>query len=243
MKFIIHGALGRMGQAVEKFLVEENQEFIKVDINYQEGQGYRAISEVKEKVDCIIDFSFHTVTESLLEYAVKTNTPIIVATTGHTEEEKAKIYTASNKVAVFYSGNMSVGIALMSDLVKKVVKAMPKAEVEIIETHHDKKIDAPSGTALMLFNAVKEEREQAFSVVGRNGHSLRQENEVGISSIRLCNVVGIHEVIISNGVETITLKHEAHDRALFASGAVKAAMYLAGKSAGLYDMKKLLRDN
>ena len=120
------------------------------------------------------------------------------------------------------------------------VKVMKDAEVEIIETHHDKKLDAPSGTALMLFNAVKEEREKAFKVEGRSGHCLRQENEVGISSIRLCNVVGIHEVIVSNGVETITLKHEAHDRALFANGAVKAALYLAGKGAGLYDMKKML---
>ena len=240
MKFIIHGALGRMGQAVEKSLIQENQEYIKVDINYAPGEGYRSIAEVKEKADCIIDFSFHTVTESLLEYAVKTNTPIVVATTGHTQEERAKIDNASKKVAVFYSGNMSVGIALLSDLVKKVVKVMKDAEVEIIETHHDKKIDAPSGTALMLFNAVKEEREKAFKVEGRSGHCLRQENEVGISSIRLCNVVGIHEVIVSNGVETITLKHEAHDRALFANGAVKAALYLAGKGAGLYDMKKML---
>jgi len=132
MKFIIHGALGRMGQAVEKFLIEENQEYVKVDINFKEGEGYRSISEVKEKTDCIIDFSFHTVTESLLEYAVKTNTPIIVATTGHTEEEKAKIVTASNKVAVFYSGNMSVGIALLSDLVKKVVKADGAEEVTTV---------------------------------------------------------------------------------------------------------------
>ncbi len=240
MKFIINGALGRMGKAVEKALTDQGQEFIKVDINYANGEGFSEINQVTERVDAIIDFSFHTATPALLEYAVKTGTPIVECSTGHTAEEKELIFKASQKVAVFYSGNMSLGIAVLSDLVKKAVRVMGNTEVEIIEIHHDKKVDAPSGTALMLYDAIKEEREKANMVVGRNGYSLRGENEVGISSVRLSNVVGIHEVLISDGTQTITLKHEAHDRSLFALGAVDAAKYLAGKGAGLYDMKKML---
>ena len=137
---------------------------------------------------------------------------------------------------------MSVGIALLSDLVKKAVKVMDKAEVEIIEIHHDKKVDAPSGTALMLFDAVKSERPNSVLKEGRSGNCLRQEGEVGISSVRIASVVGVHEVIVSDGKQTITLKHEAHDRALFADGALKAGNYLIGKTAGLYDMKKMLGD-
>lgn len=240
MKFIIHGALGRMGRAVEKALTEQGHEFVQVDINYQDG-GYKSIFEVKEKTDAIIDFSFHTATPDLLKYAVTTKTPIVLCSTGHTDEERELINKASKEVAVFYSGNMSLGIAVLSDLVKKAVRIMENADVEIVEVHHNKKIDAPSGTALMLYDAVLEERE-VKKVVGRNGHCLKEPNEVGISSVRLANVVGIHEVLISDGTQTLTLKHEAHDRSLFALGAVDAAKYLANKTAGLYDMKKMLGD-
>ena len=246
MKILINGIGGRMGVEVKKLALEGYRDATLacgVDINpvsIPEAPVYTAYADVTEDVDCIIDFSHHTATPALLEYAVEKNIPVVLCTTGHDESEMALINKAAEKIALFHSANMSLGVALLCELAKTAAKTFPDADIEIIEKHHNRKLDAPSGTALMLFNAVKEEREQAFKVVGRNGHSLRQENEVGISSIRLCNVVGIHEVIISNGVETITLKHEAHDRALFASGAVKAALYLAGKGAGLYDMKKML---
>ncbi len=242
MKFIIHGALGRMGKAVEKALTEQGHEFIKVDINFAEGEGYKSILEVNEEADAVIDFSFHTATPDLLKYATKTSTPVVLCSTGHTEEEKELIMQTAKKVAIFYSGNMSVGIAVLSDLVKKAVRVMGNADVEIVEIHHNKKVDAPSGTALMLYDAVKEEREEVKKVVGRNGYCLKEPNEVGISSVRLASVVGIHEVLISDGTQTLTLKHEAHDRSLFALGAVDAAKYLANKGAGLYDMKKMLQE-
>ena len=242
MKFIIHGALGRMGRAVEKALTEQGHDFIKVDINFAEGEGYKSILEVSEPSDAIIDFSFHTATPDLLRYATQTNTPVVLCSTGHTEEEKELIMQTAKKVAIFYSGNMSVGIAVLSDLVKKAVRVMGNADVEIVEVHHNKKVDAPSGTALMLYDAVKEEREEIKKVVGRNGYCLKEPNEVGISSVRLANVVGIHEVLISDGTQTLTLKHEAHDRSLFALGAVDAAKFLANKGAGLYDMKKMLQE-
>ncbi len=242
MKYLVNGALGRMGQAVINSVKAQGGEVVAVDCNFQEKAGYKSVFDVIEKVDVIIDFSFHTATKQLLEYAIKNKIPCVIATTGHTEEEKKDIINASKIIPVFYSGNMSVGIALLSDLVKKAVKVMDKAEVEIIEIHHDKKVDAPSGTALMLFDAVKSERPNSVLKEGRSGNCLRQEGEVGISSVRIASVVGVHEIIVSDGKQTITLKHEAHDRALFADGALKAGNYLIGKNAGLYDMKKMLGD-
>jgi len=248
MKFLVHGAKGRMGQNIILALqkMPDNPEIIPVDIAYkQEKQAgtYGDIFEVNEKVDVIIDFSHHLTTKAVTDYAVKTNTPLVLCTTGQTEEEKEMIIKASKSVAVFYSGNMSVGIATLSKAVKTVVSAMKNAEIEIVEVHHDKKLDSPSGTALMLASAVKEVRPDMSVLTGRNGYQPKDKNEIGISSIRYGNIVGIHEVIIATETETITLKHEAHTRAVFADGAVTAGYYLCGKTAGLYDMKKLLGDN
>jgi 4-hydroxy-tetrahydrodipicolinate reductase len=136
---------------------------------------------------------------------------------------------------------MSVGIATLCDAVKRVVSVFPDADVEIVETHHNRKLAAPSGTALMLFDAVKEVRPEAEALCGRSGHGKRTYNEVGISALRMGNIVGIHEVAICTDNERITLKHEAFDRALFADGAVKAAEYLVGKPAGFYNMKHMFQ--
>ena len=136
---------------------------------------------------------------------------------------------------------MSVGIATLCDAVRRVVSVFPDADVEIIETHHNRKLDAPSGTAKMIFNAVKDVREDAYAHYGRSGNCKREKNEIGINSIRVGNIVGIHEVIIGTSSEQITIKHEAYDRSLFADGAIKAAEYMTGKSAGLYTMTELLK--
>ncbi len=245
MKALVVGALGVMGKHVINALERNGDECVAlVDIKYDENRApneYTKISDVKEKADVIIDFSFHGLTSDILEYAQKTNTPAVLATTGQTDEEKEMIKKASENVAVFYTGNMSVGIATLCDVVKRVVSVFPDADVEIIETHHNRKLDAPSGTAKMLFEAVKEARPDAYANQGRNGLCKREKNEVGINSIRVGNIVGIHEVIIGTGAEQITLKHEAYDRTLFADGAIKAASYMCGKSAGLYTMKELLK--
>ncbi len=245
MKVLVVGALGIMGGHVINAVNRSGNECVAfVDIKYQEdakANEYTKISDVKEKADVIIDFSFHGLTKEILEYAVKTNTPTILATTGHTDDEKRLINEASSKVAVFYTGNMSVGIATLCDVVKRVVAVFPDADVEIVETHHNRKLDAPSGTAKMLFDAVKEVRADAYAKQGRNGLCKREKSEVGISSIRMGNIVGIHEVIIGTSTEQITLKHEAYDRALFADGAIKAAEFMCGKGAGLYTMKELLK--
>ena len=134
---------------------------------------------------------------------------------------------------------MSLGVALLADLVKQAVARFPDADVEIVETHHNRKVDAPSGTALLLAEAAKESRPELYANTGRSGESKREKAEIGISSVRRGNVVGIHEVIISTETQSITLKHEAHDRALFADGAITAARFLINQGPGLYDMNSL----
>lgn len=204
---------------------------------------YKSFSDVRdEPIDCIIDFSHHSATEELISFAKTKEIPVVVATTGHTENEISLIKSAAEAVPVFYSGNMSLGIALLCELSKTVAAAMPEAEIEIVERHHNRKLDAPSGTALMLAESVKEARPCAYTNLGRSGQGKRDKNEIGIHSIRMGNIVGEHEVIIGTPSQTITLKHEAHDRALFAEGALAAAEFLVGCPAGLYDMKSIVSE-
>ena len=239
MKVIVSGANGFMGREVIALCDKnyKNAELVgKVDVN---GEGVvPTLSQCSEKGDVLIDFSFHTATKQLLLDAIELNLPCVIATTGHTDEEKAFIKEASTKIPVFYSANYSLGVALTAKLVREAVSSID-GDIEIIETHHNRKVDAPSGTALMLANAIREVKPNLTVNCGRNGNCKRQENEIGISSIRCGNVVGIHEVMINTGNETLTIKHEAHARSLFANGAICAADYLIGKPAGLYDMKSL----
>lgn len=193
------------------------------------------------QVDCIVDFSHHSAAADLVSFAVKHKKPLIVATTGHTPEEAELIRGAAGQIPVFFSANMSLGIALLVELAKKAAAAMPEAEIEIIEKHHDRKLDAPSGTALMLCEAIQEVRPEAYPVCGRSGHGKRTPEEIGIHAIRMGNIVGEHEVIIGTQNQTITLRHDAHDRALFAEGALAAAEFLQGKPAGLYSMADIVK--
>ena len=164
----------------------------------------------------------------------------MLATTGQTEEEKEAITYAAKKIPIFRAANMSLGIATLCSLVRTAVCMFPDADIEIVEKHHNQKLDVPSGTALALAEVVRSVRENAQFVVGRHENGKRKPEDVGIHSLRLGNVVGEHEVIITTGNETITLKHEAHSRAVFADGAVLAAVFLAGKPAGLYTMEDLV---
>ena len=203
------------------------------------GNGaFASFSEIRESADVVLDFSFHTATESALGFALEHGLPIVIGTTGHTQQERARIERASEQIPVFFSGNMSLGIAALRSLVREAARLFPEAEIEIVETHHSRKADAPSGTARMLAAAVQKERPEAALVCGRSGFSPRKHSEIGISSIRLGSVTGIHEVLISTGAETLSLKHEAHDRRLFAEG---AAVFLCDRQSGLYDMDDLLK--
>jgi 4-hydroxy-tetrahydrodipicolinate reductase len=165
---------------------------------------------------------------------------VVIGTTGHTAEEKQAIQAAAAHIPVFFSGNMSLGIAVLCRLAKQAATMFPEADIEIVEVHHTRKVDAPSGTAKMLFEAVKEVRPQAWANCGRSGEGKREKDEIGISALRMGNVVGIHEVHICTPSQTLTLRHEAGNRAMFADGAVAAAEFLQGKAAGLYNMEHFL---
>ena len=249
MNILICGVGGRMGREVAKLALDGVRGatvvagFDVLPVDTREFVTYTDWDAITEKIDCIIDFSHHTATEALLNFAIKNKIPAVIATTGHTDEEKEKILAAAKEIPVFHSANMSLGIALLVELAKTTAKAFPDADIEIIEKHHNRKLDAPSGTALLLANAIKEVRKSAKFIFGRSGQVKREAEEVGIHAIRMGNIIGEHEVIVGTDTQTITLKHEAHSRALFAEGALAAADYLCGKSAGLYDMERMISDN
>lgn len=246
MNIIIGGVGGRMGAELVS-LSQNNYHGVTavagVDIRPPQGLPFPCYSsweQLCEDADCIIDFSNHAATGALLEAAVARKLPVLIATTGHTDEELALIRRASETIPVFHSANMSLGVALLVELAKTAAKAMPDADIEIVEKHHNRKLDAPSGTALLLANAIKEVRKKAFFVFGRSGQAKRSEDEIGIHSIRMGNIVGEHEVIIGTDSQTLTLKHEAHSRALFAEGAVAAAEFLTTRPCGLYNMQDMI---
>lgn len=196
----------------------------------------------RNTADCLIDFSNHVCTGELLEFAVSTQIPLVIATTGHTQQELAAIAQAAREIPIFHSANMSVGVALLVKLAKATAAAMPDAEIEIIEKHHDRKLDAPSGTAMMLYKELSTVRPDATAHLGRSGNAKRTPNEIGIHSIRMGNLVGEHQVIIGTATQAITLTHEAFDRALFAEGALVAAGFIKNCQPGLYNMQDLLEN-
>lgn len=245
MKIILNGFSGRMGAAVLEVTSNgymDSEVVAGVDIVSKDGDipCYKSFSDIKETADCIIDFSNHASIKAVSDYAVASSLPLVVSTTGHTDDEKEIIRKASESVPVFYSANMSMGVALLCRMATLAAKTLPGADIEIVETHHNRKLDAPSGTALMIANAIKSVRENAKFIFGRNGMAKREADEIGVHAVRRGNIVGIHEVIVSTDYETITIKHEAHSRTLFAEGAIAAADFLVGKPAGLYDMSSLI---
>jgi 4-hydroxy-tetrahydrodipicolinate reductase len=246
MKIMICGIGGRMGAEVKKMVMDgyRNSELCAgYDINpiTAECPTYTDWASVKETPDCIIDFSHHAGTKALLEYACEKNIPVVLATTGHDEAEKGYIDAVAKKIPLFHSANMSLGVALLCELAKTAAKTFPDADIEIIEKHHNRKLDAPSGTALLLARSIQAIREKAFFTFGRQGHAKRMPDEIGIHAIRMGNIVGEHEVIVGTDTQTITLSHSAHSRSLFAEGAIAAAEFIVGKEAGLYDMTHIVK--
>ena len=242
MNIIISGAGGRMGKALRAMLEKKGATAAAlVDPFVQEDGMLPQLTDYTGSADCIIDFSNHAGTNALVDFAVAHKLPLVVATTGHTPEEVDRIHQAAQCIPVFHSGNMSLGIALLTELAKQTAQMFPEADIEIVEAHHNQKLDAPSGTALMLAKAVQEARPEAKPLVGRNGSGKRTKEEIGIHSLRMGNTVGWHEVIVNTGTQIITLKHEAQDRSLFAEGALAAAAFLIGKAPGLYTMKDIVK--
>lgn len=246
MKILINGIGGRMGAEVKNMALDGYRGATLcagVDIHPISLDGvpvYTSWADVCENIDCIIDFSHHTATKALLEFAVSKKIPVVVATTGHDERESALIADAASEIPVFHSANMSLGIALLCELAKTTANTFPDADIEIIEKHHNRKLDAPSGTALLLAREIQKIRNNAFFTFGRQGQAKRMKDEIGIHAIRMGNIVGEHEVIIGTDTQTITLKHEAHSRSLFAEGAIVAADFIKDKPAGLYDMYSMI---
>jgi 4-hydroxy-tetrahydrodipicolinate reductase len=243
IKVIVHGALGRMGKEVTRFVNESADMTLAslVDINGDGKEVLTRLSDFTGEADVIIDFSHHAAVPGVLDYAEARALPAIIATTGCTADENERIYEASQNIPVFASGNMSIGVAVLAAFAAEAARIMKDADIEIVETHHKNKLDAPSGTALLIANEIKTNRPEANFVLGRSGMRKREKNDIGINSVRCGNIVGIHEVIISTESQTITLKHEAHTRALFAEGAVAAARFICGKGAGLYNIKDMVR--
>lgn len=242
MNIIINGASGRMGRIVDELVQRGGVHSVaaRVDWSNAASGGLSALSEYQGPADMVIDFSNHSATAQVTEYCVERGLPVVIATTGQTEEELSLIRAAAERVPVFLSANMSIGVALLAELAKKAAALFPDAEIEIIERHHNQKLDVPSGTALLLAHRIQEVRQDAELLVGRHENGKRTKREIGIHSLRYGNEVGTHEIIISAGAETITLKHEAESRELFGNGALAAAEFLMGRAPGLYDMRNIV---
>ena len=241
MRAVVCGANGAMGKLICGILGEEVVG--KVSIDGENGVP-RTFDELGQlRADVVIDFSHHTAAPEVIRYAKGIGAAAVIGTTGHTPEEKALIQAAAKDIPVFYSGNMSLGIAVLCRLAREAAGYFPDADIEIVEVHHNRKVDAPSGTAHMLFEAIHQVRPNAVEHCGRSGEGKRTGDEIGVSSLRLGSVVGIHEVMIHTGTQCLTLKHEAVTRAMLADGAVDAARFMVGKPRGMYNMESLLGNN
>lgn len=243
MKIILNGACGRMGRVLQAMIAEGRQGSslaAAVDAFSQDAGILPSLSRFEGEADCVIDFSNHAATADLCAFAAERSLPLVIATTGQTEEERAVIERTAKRIPVFLSGNMSLGIAVLTSLARTAARMFPAADVEIVESHHNQKLDVPSGTALMLARAVQDARPDSTLLVGRHEDGRRTRQEIGIHSLRMGNTVGIHEVIVNTGTQILTLKHEAQDRSLFAEGALSAAAFLIGKQPGLYNMDDLV---
>lgn len=247
-RIITTGANGKMGKVIQSVVsAREDCEIVAgVDLN-TEPNGlfpiYPSISEVKEQADVIIDFSNPVLLDELLDYTKKTSTPLVIATTGYSDEQKKKIEDASKSSPIFFTYNMSVGINLLANLAKKATEVLGEDfDIEIVEKHHNQKIDAPSGTALMLADAICEVTPQPMKYE-YDRHSKREKrtrNEIGLHAVRGGTIVGEHEIIFAGRDEIITLSHSARSKEIFAVGAVNAAVYMNGKGPGLYQMSDVI---
>ena len=238
MRAIVCGANGAMGKLICDIFGDEVVGKVSIDGANGVPKTFSELGAVA--ADVVVDFSRHTAIADVLAYTKEIGAAAVIGTTGHTPEEKALIYAAAEEIPVFYAGNVSLGIAVLCRLVKQAASYFPDADIEIVEIHHTRKVDAPSGTAHMLFNAIKEVRPNAWENCGRAGEGKRTKDEIGVHALRMGNVVGIHEVHINTGNQTLVLKHESGSRAMLADGAVAAARFMEGKGKGLYDMESIL---
>lgn len=245
---ILCGACGRMGRAIAQFAPDYGCYIVAgADVRQDKADFplYEHIDMINIKADVIVDFSHHTSAYEIARYASARKIPVVVATTGHDEAEQAAISALSKEVAVFQSRNMSLGVNLLINLCKSAASILGgKYDIEIIEKHHNKKIDSPSGTALMIAEELKEIRPDSEIIYGRpmEMHQ-REKGDIAIHAVRGGSIVGEHEVMFCGENDSITLTHSASSRELFAEGALRAAVFAANKKSGYYTMKSFLEEN
>lgn len=248
-RIIMCGCNGKMGRVISQLVKEdENAEIVAgVDISGEQLDTYPVFTKITEcavEADAVIDFSAPVALDDILSVGVAKNLPLVLCTTGYSEEQLAKINEASKKVAILRSANMSLGINLLLGLVQAAAKVLSDAsfDIELVEKHHNQKVDAPSGTALALADAINEalNNEYSYKYDRSQERVKRDKKEIGISAVRGGTIVGEHEVIFAGTDEVIEFKHTAYSKAIFGKGAVSAAKYLAGKPAGMYSMKDVI---
>jgi 4-hydroxy-tetrahydrodipicolinate reductase len=253
VNIILCGCSGKMGHAIVKAIGERNDCNIACGVDaYNCGDYdfpiYSNFEEINEKYDAIIDFSNPSTLDGLLNYAINKSVPVVICTTGYSDEQIKLINDASEKIGVFYSGNMSLGINLMVELCKMATKVFAKHgdnfDIEVIEKHHNLKLDAPSGTALMIADGISQAStsEKQYVYDRHSYRKKRDKNEIGIHSIRGGTIVGEHEVIFAGHDEVVSIKHEAHSKEVFAIGSINAAVFMANKTSGMYNMSDLLAE-
>lgn len=249
LKIIFCGISGKMGHATYQ-IIKDNKNFEIVAGVDAINDGsfpfdvFKSFKDIKVKADVIIDFSRPETLDDMLEYALLNNLKLVIATTGYSKEQEDKILKASKKIAILKASNMSMGVTLLNVLAAQAAAFLQDDfDIEITEVHHNQKVDAPSGTALTLANAVKEALNgDANFVYSRYGKDCkRQKKDIGIHAIRGGSVVGKHDISFFGDNETITISHEASNRSIFAKGALKACLFLKDKKSGLYSMKDLIQ--
>ncbi|MCR5484048.1 MAG: 4-hydroxy-tetrahydrodipicolinate reductase [Clostridiales bacterium] len=244
---ILCGCFGHMGRVISEIVSERDDCRIVAGIDTATGTAdfpvFTSPSLFKGKADVLIDFSHPSALSGVLGYAVENSLPAVIATTGLDERGKEELNKASEKTAIFFSANMSLGVNLLSALSKAAAKVLGKSyDIEIVEMHHNRKIDAPSGTALLLADEISSalDEKPEYEYNRHDRHVKRPKNEIGIHSVRGGTIVGEHQVIFAGTDEVITLSHSAGSRKIFASGAVNAAIWLKGKAPGIYDMSSMI---
>lgn len=245
---ILHGCNGRMGQMLSELISKDEEMKVVAGIE-PSGEAkndypvYKSFDELKETADVIIDFSTASAIDGLLDYCEKTHTPLVLCSTGLSEAQLGRVEKLAKVSAVLVSANMSLGINVLLKLLKNVTKTLygNGFDIEIVEKHHNQKLDAPSGTALALADVMKDELDDiSYNLDRSKVRKKRERNEIGISAVRGGTIVGEHEVIFAGTDEVIEIKHTAYSRAIFAKGAMSAAKFLSGKSAGKYSMSDVI---
>ena len=248
VEVILHGCNGRMGQMLSELISKDEEMKVVAGIE-PSGEAknaypvYKSFDELKETADVIIDFSTASAIDGLLDYCEKTHTPLVLCSTGLSEAQLGRVERLAKVSAVLVSANMSLGINVLLKLLKNVTKTLygNGFDIEIVEKHHNQKLDAPSGTALALADEMKEELEDiSYNLNRTEVRKKRERKEIGISAVRGGTIVGEHEVIFAGTDEVIEIKHTAYSRAIFAKGAMSAAKFLSGKSAGKYSMSDVI---